>query len=70
MVTNMPAGTPTQRLADHLLGEPLEEFVRARRPGRSWRLIARDIYEATNGDIDVTPITLASWFTEPTAQAS
>jgi hypothetical protein len=58
----MPSWTPTQRLADHILGGTLDEFVRSRRPGRSWRLLARDLYEATGHEIDVTYVTLTSWF--------
>lgn len=57
--------TPTHRLADLLLAErgPLERFVRDRRAeGRSWRLITRDIYEATNNEIDLTYETLRQWF--------
>lgn len=70
MVASMNEATPTQRLAELLLGEPLEDFVLSRRPNRAWRLIARDIYEVTKGEVDVTPVTLASWFSEPTAAAS
>lgn len=66
--------TPTGRLADVLLGDngPLERFVRSRRTnGRSWRLIARDLYEATGREVDVTYETLRSWFPdEPTEKAS
>ncbi len=55
--------TPTQRLATHLLGEPVAEFVTARRAeGRSWRFVARDLYDATGGQIDVTYETLRSWY--------
>lgn len=55
--------TTAQRLADVLLGEegPLERFVRERRSeGRSWRLIARDLYELT--EVDLTHESLRSWF--------
>lgn len=60
-----PTATPTHRLADALLGEdgPLEAFVRTRRAkGRAWRLIARDLYEATGREIDVTYESLRAWF--------
>lgn len=53
--------TPTQRLAENILRQPLADFVSTRRP-RSWRLIARDLYEHTSGEIDVTPETLRSWY--------
>lgn len=58
------AATPTEKLADVLLGDqgPVEDFVRSRRAaGRSWRLIARDLYDATDHQIDVTHETVRSW---------
>ena len=59
----MTTATPTARLAENILGEPLERFVRTRRDqGRAWRLLARDLYEATNQQIDVTYETLRTWF--------
>ena len=60
-----PVQTPNRRLADILLGDdgPLETFVRTRRQsGTAWRLIARDLYEATDRDVDLTYETLRSWF--------
>lgn len=66
----MPEATPLQRLAEHLLGEPLEDFVRSRRPDRPWRLIARDIYEATNGEVDVTHESLRLWFPDVKSAAT
>ena len=65
-----PTATPTHRLADALLGEdgPLETFVRTRRAkGRAWRLIARDLYEVTDNEIDVTYESLRAWFPDPAA---
>lgn len=59
------ASTPTAQLADLILGDdgPLEDFVRSRRAtNRAWRLIARDLYEATGQRIDVTYETLRSWY--------
>lgn len=63
--------TANRKLADLLLGEagPLEEFVAARRP-KSWRLIARDLLEATDGKVDVTHETLRQWFPEHQAKAA
>lgn len=56
----------TQRLADTLLEGQLEQFVRSRRAqGRSWRLISRDLYEATQ--VDVSYETLRTWFPEAKA---
>lgn len=55
--------TPTQRLADLLLPTTLGDFVATRRAsGRSWRLIARDLHQETDGQIDVTAETLRGWF--------
>lgn len=60
------ARTSNHLLADVLLGDeqgPLERFVTDRRgEGRSWRLIARDLFDATEGKVDVTFETLRSWF--------
>lgn len=55
--------TPTQRLATMILGRDLGTFVAERRANRrAWRYIARDLYEATGGEIDVTYETLRSWY--------
>lgn len=62
------APTPTQRLVDIVLGDqgPLETFVRSRRDAkRSWRLVARDLYTAVDGEFDLTYETLRSWFPDP-----
>lgn len=56
--------TPHQHVADVLLGEPVENFIAARRPQRSWRLLARDLYDATDGRVDVTPESVRSWHVE------
>jgi hypothetical protein len=62
----MADATPLRRLAELLLGEPLEDFVRSRRPHKAWRFIARDLYDATNGEIDVTHESLRLWFPDAT----
>jgi len=55
--------TPTQRLAQTLLGQDLRTWVLARRAERkSWRIIARDLRDATDGSIDVTDRTLLNWY--------
>jgi hypothetical protein len=57
--------SPWYLLSDHLLRRSggLETFVQTRRDaGRSWRLIARDLHDATKGRVDVTDQTLANWF--------
>lgn len=59
-------GTPTQRLASLLLQRPVGEWVgEQREAGRSWRLLARDLYTATDGQIDVTAETLRGWYGKP-----
>lgn len=61
------APTPKQQLASVLLGENLDSYVATRRStGRTWRLIARDIYEATNGQVDISHESLRGWY--PDAQ--
>jgi hypothetical protein len=63
--------TPTQRLAEILLRQPVTEYVAAKRAeGRSWRLIARDLYEDTAGEIDVTYETLRGWATSDAESAA
>lgn len=57
--------TATQRLASHLLGRDVRDFIAEKRTeGRAWRYIARDLYDATDGQVDVTYETLRQW-TEP-----
>lgn len=54
--------TPTQKLADRILGEPVESWITDRRgTGASWRRIALQLRDETSGEIDVTPSTLLSW---------
>lgn len=73
-MASYPTATPAQRLAQICLGgdDALSEFVRSRRSeGRSWRLIARDLLDATNREVDVSHETLRTWFPdEPTEKAS
>ncbi len=46
-----------------ILGEDLDRWISAKRDeGRSWRLVARDLFEATDGEIDVTYETLRAWY--------
>lgn len=61
----MAARTPKHQLADLLLGGDgaLEQFVGERRANEvSWRLIIRELYEATDGRVDLTYETLRTWF--------
>ena len=48
-----------------LLGEPVVDWIRARRPGTPWRTIAAELRTATNGQIDVTAQTLINWAPDP-----
>ncbi|MCF7551011.1 hypothetical protein [Pseudonocardia sp. WMMC193] len=58
--------TPLQRLASHLLGEPVGPWIRARRPERkSWRAIASELEQATGGQIKVPFQTLINWAPDP-----
>lgn len=60
--------TPTYRLAEILLGEPLDEWVRSRRRnGASWRLIAMELWQRTNQEVIVSFETLRSWFPDDDA---
>lgn len=55
--------TDKARLADYLLPGGLEAFVNTRRrDGKSWRLIALDIYDATDRQVVVTHEALFRWF--------
>lgn len=57
--------SPTQRLADHILGRPLVEYVREKRETRprwSWQLIADQLSEDTNGELVLSRETLRQWF--------
>ena len=57
--------TPTQRLASLILGQPILVWMaERRREGMSWRLISRDLYDRTNGQIDITHETLRIWAEE------
>jgi hypothetical protein len=59
------------RLADVLLDEGLEVFVRSRRDsGVSWRRIVRELYEVTDCQVDVAPETLRSWIPDPAPNLS
>ena len=59
--------TDKQRLADLLLGQPVEEWIAARRPETSWEKIARDLTIVTNGQIEVTDMTIRRWMLDPAA---
>lgn len=56
--------SPLYQLADMLVEGGIAQFVNTRRPGTSWRAIARELWQVTNHRIDVTDVTLRSWFIE------
>lgn len=61
----VPEPSPLFRLADNLLEGQLRSFITERRAaGTSWRIISRDLYEATGRRVDVTYETLRTWFLE------
>jgi hypothetical protein len=65
----MATGSPTQRLADLLLGEPVLPWITARRAeGLSWRKIAQQLYLDTG--IDVTGETVRVWLDEASETAA
>lgn len=47
----------------------MTKFVADRRPAKSWRRIALDLRDATDGKVDVTPETVRKWATEPAVAA-
>lgn len=53
--------TGLYREVEDALGVPLDQFVQARRPGKSWRLIAREIEDETG--IALTGETVRVWCT-------
>lgn len=59
----MPTDTPARRLAEHLLATPLDVWVTERRArGDSWRSIAQEIQDLTNGRVEIVGETLRGWF--------
>ena len=60
--------TPTQKLASIILGQDVREWITQRRSdGRSWRVISRDLYVATNRQVDVTHESVRPWVAEDAA---
>lgn len=54
--------TATQQLASLLLKRDVNDFIAEKRAeGRPWRFVARDLYDATDGQVDVTYETLRTW---------
>lgn len=60
MVSGMPH--PRQRLASLILGRPVMEFIAEHRAnGASYRKVALALRDATDGEVDVSDITIRSW---------
>jgi hypothetical protein len=59
----VPPATRTQQQAEDLLGESLEGWVVCRRAeGLSWNAITAELAECTNGQCDLHPETVRTWF--------
>jgi len=56
-----PSRTDKQRLADLLLGEPVEDWILRNRPALAWDKIAIALGEATKGAIVITGVTCREW---------
>lgn len=53
---------PQQRYADLLLGRSVDDFIAERRANEvPYRRIARDLSDATDGEIDVSDVTIRAW---------
>jgi len=61
--------TASQQLATILLRQDVIEWIVERRPDTSWRKLARELYDATDGQVDVTQQTLYSWYAAALAEA-
>lgn len=65
----MTQPSPLYRLIESKLGEPLTDFVSARRlPTKSWREIAEEIKERTGETVTGEAVRL--WFSDQNAPAS
>lgn len=63
--------TPTQRLAEHLLGRSLAEYIaekRNARPRWSWQLIAEQLAEDTAGQVSVSHEAVRNWHADFAAE--
>lgn len=53
---------PQQRYADLLLGRSVDHFIAERRANDvPYRRIARELADATDGEIDVSDVTIRAW---------
>ena len=63
--------TTAQRLASITLGQPVHDWIAARRAeGASWRQIAEQLRQQTNGEIDLTHEACRRWHGDHQAVAS
>jgi hypothetical protein len=54
--------SPAQLLATLLIGEPVVQWINHRRAlGATWKVITREIHQATNGQLDLTEKTVRDW---------
>lgn len=62
------AKTSTQRLAEIILGQPIEKWIAERRDaGMSYNRIAVDLHDRTGGQVSVTGEAIRLWATEVAA---
>lgn len=62
--------TPSQRLAEIILRQPLHEYVAAKRtatPRWSWELIAEQLAADTDGQVAISREALRRWYGEAAA---
>lgn len=65
--------TPSQRLAEVVLGRSLTEYVSTKRaavPRWSWRMIADQLAEDTTGQVTVSGEILRVWYADSERAAS
>jgi hypothetical protein len=63
--------TITWQHANVVLGGALDEFVTSRRAdGKGWRLIARELWAATDGQVSVTHESLRRWYEAASGEAA
>ena len=69
----MHGSTPSQRLAEVVLGTDLREYVNAKRKARPrwpWALIAEQLDHDTGGQVAVSSQTLRYWYAADEKKAS
>lgn len=60
-----------QRYADLLLGRNVDDFIAERRADAvPYRRIARDLADATSGEIDVSDVTVRAWHLRSEAEVA